>query len=44
MSVGKQWHWLLRGLVDVLSLEKFKAGLDRALKNLIQLEMSLHGA
>lgn len=35
MRVGKQWHGLPTGVVDVLSLEKFKARLDRALRNLL---------
>lgn len=43
MRVGKQRHLLLRWVVDVLYLEKFKASLDRALRNLILLEMSLQG-
>jgi len=37
----KNWHMLLREVVDAPSLETFKAKLDRALSNLIWLKMSL---
>jgi len=39
--VVKPWHWLLREVVDAPSLGTFKATLDRALSNLIQLKMAL---
>jgi len=35
MRVVKHWNWLPREVVDVPSLETFKARLDRALSNLI---------
>jgi len=41
MSLVRPWHRLLREVVDVTSLEKFKARLDGALSNLIKLKMSL---
>jgi len=39
--VVKHWYKLPREVVDVPSLETFKARLDRALSNLILLKMSL---
>jgi len=39
--VVKYWNKLPREGVEALSLETFKAGLDGALSNLIQLKMSL---
>jgi len=41
MRVVKHWHRLHREVVEVPSLEPFKARLDGALSNLIQLKMSL---
>jgi len=41
MRVVKPWHRLPREVVDAPSLETFKARLDEALSNLIQLKMSL---
>ena len=41
MRVVRPWHRLPREVVDAPSLETFKARLDRALSNLIQLNMSL---
>jgi len=41
MRVVKPWHRLLREAVEALSLETFQTRLDSALKNLIQLKMSL---
>jgi len=38
---GERWHRLPREVVDAPSLEMFKARLDGALSNLIQLKMSL---
>jgi len=35
MRVVKHWNMLLREVVEVPSLETFKAGLDRALSNLV---------
>jgi len=37
----KHWHRLPGELVEALSLETFKARLDGALSNLIELKMSL---
>jgi len=39
--VVKPWPRLSREVVDAPSLERFKAGLDGALSNLMQLKMSL---
>jgi len=44
VSVVKHWHRLPRELLDAPSLETFKARLDRALNNLVQLQMSLLAA
>jgi len=44
MRVVRQWHRLPGEVVDVPSLETFKARLDGALSNLIELEMSLLAA
>jgi len=44
MRVMKPWHRLLREAVDAPSLETFKARLDGALSNLMQLRMSLLAA
>jgi len=41
MGVVKHWHRLPREVVDSPSLETFKARLDGALSNLVQLKMSL---
>jgi len=41
MRVVKPWHRLPREVVIAPSLETFKARLDGALRNLIQLRMSL---
>ena len=41
MGVVKHWHRFPRQLVDAPSLETFKARLDGALNNLIELKMSL---
>jgi len=41
MRVVKHWHRLPREVVDAPSLETFKVALDRALRNLIELNMSL---
>jgi len=41
VRVGKHWHRLPRQVVDVPSLETFKARLDGALSNVIWLKMSL---
>ena len=41
MRVVEHWHRLPREVVDVLSLETFKARLYRALSNLIWFKMSL---
>jgi len=41
VRVVKPWHRLPRGVVDAPSLEAFKARLDGALSNLIQLKVSL---
>jgi len=41
MRVVKHWHRLPREAVEASSLETFKARLDAALSNLIELEMSL---
>ena len=41
MRVMKPWHRLPREVGDASSLESFKLRLDRALSNVIQLEMSL---
>jgi len=40
----KPWHRLPREVVDAPSLETFKARLDRALSNLMELKMSLLAA
>jgi len=44
MRVVKHWNGLPRELVDAPSLETFKARLDGALSNLVQLQMSLLAA
>lgn len=41
MRVVEDWHKLLREVVDAPSLETVKARLDKAVSNLIQLNMSL---
>jgi len=41
MRVVQHWHRLPREVADAPSLETFKARLDGALINLIQLKMSL---
>jgi len=41
LRVVKSWNGLPRELLEAPSLEKFKAKLDGALSNLIQLKMSL---
>jgi len=41
MRVVKHWNGLPREAVEAPSLETFKARLDGALSNLIQLKMSL---
>ena len=41
MRVVKHWNGLLREVVDAPSLETFKARLDGALTNLVELKMSL---
>jgi len=41
MRVVKHWNRLPREVVDAPSLETSKARLDRALSNLIELNMSL---
>lgn len=45
-SPGKNqhWKWLSREVVDATFLEMFKTGLDGALSNVIQWNMSLHMA
>jgi len=40
IKVVRQWHRLPREVVDVLSLKTFKVRLDRALSNLMELQMS----
>lgn len=40
----RHWHRLPRNVVEATPLETFKAGLDRALNNLIQLRISLLSA
>ena len=44
MRVVKHWKRLPREVVDVPSLETFKARLDGALSNLVELKMSLRTA
>jgi len=41
VRVVKPWHRFPREVADAPSLETFKAGLNRALSNLIQLKMTL---
>jgi len=41
IRVAKPWHRLPREAVEAPSLETLKARLDRALSNLVSLEMSL---
>ena len=41
VRVVKDWHRFPREAVEAKSLEAFKAGLDRALSNLVWLKMSL---
>jgi len=41
MRVVKHWHGLLREAVEAPSLGTFKARLDRALRNLVWLKLSL---
>lgn len=41
MRVVEDWHKLLREVMDTPSLETVKARLDKAVSNLIQLNMSL---
>jgi len=41
VRVVRHWDRLPREVADVPSLETFKAGLDGALSNLMQLKMSL---
>jgi len=41
LRVAKLWHRLPREVVDAPSLGTFQVSLDRALSNLIQLNMSL---
>jgi len=41
MGVGKHWNRLPREVVEAPSLKTFKARLDRALSNLVELKMSL---
>jgi len=41
MSMVRPWNRLPREAVEAPSLETFKARLDRALSNLVQLKMSL---
>lgn len=41
MRVVEHWHKLPRDVVDAPSLEPFKAWLDKAVSNQIQLNMSL---
>jgi len=41
VKVVKHWHRLPREVVNAPSLETFKARLDGALSNLIELKMSL---
>jgi len=41
MRVVKHWHMLSKDVVDAAFLETFKARFDGALRNLIQLKMSL---
>jgi len=41
MRVARHWHRLPREVVDAPSLETFKARLDGALSDLIELKMSL---
>jgi len=41
MRVVKHWHKLPREVVEVPSLETFKARLDGALSNLVWVKMSL---
>jgi len=41
VRVVKPWHRLPREVVEAPSLKTFKVRLDRALRNLIQLKMSL---
>jgi len=41
IRVVKHWHWLPREVVEAPSLETFKARLDGALNNLVQVKMSL---
>jgi len=41
VRVVRHWQRLPRGMIDVPSLETFRARLDGALSNLIQLKLSL---
>ena len=41
MRVVKHWNGLSTEVADASSLETFKAGLDRALSNLVKLKMPL---
>jgi len=41
VTVVKHWSWLPRKVVEAPSPEAFKARLDRALRNLFELKMSL---
>jgi len=41
VRVAKHWHMLPREVVDAPSLEPFKVRLDGALRNVIELKMSL---
>jgi len=41
MGVVKHWHRLTREVMDASSLETFKARLDGALSNLMELKMTL---
>lgn len=42
MSLVRHWNQVAQEVVNALSLEGFKAGLDEALNNLVLWKVSLH--